>query len=152
MSCKVQYSTALQFSEKWEWEGCGHPGKGEARQGDILAKAVHCSVSSALEAPDPSPAAAVPSHRARAPLVTLCSRKLKKKKQKKTPGPKIGYRLVSGGWSGLGRGNCMHLHTQTHRQALRNRVQMSRKPLTQINSCSLTQAGAQQCPDMCWAV
>lgn len=46
----------------------------------------------------------------------------------------------------------MHLHTQTYRQALRNRVQMSKKPLTQINSCPLTQASAQQCLDMCWAV
>lgn len=36
----------------------------------------------------------------------------------------------------------MHLHTQTHRQALRNGVQMSEKLLTQINSCALTQAAA----------
>lgn len=90
--------------------------RGKGRQGDILAKAIPCSLFlSTLESPDPSPAAAVPSHRARAQLVTLCSRKLKKKK-KNPPGPKIGSRLVSGGGSGLGGGNCMHLHRQASPQ------------------------------------
>lgn len=88
------------------WQG----GEGGGREGDILAKAIHCSLSSVLESPDPSPPAAVPSHRARAQLVTLCSRKLKNKKQKtKPPGPKIGCRVEAG--QGCAK-DCMHLHTQ----------------------------------------
>lgn len=111
MSCKVQYSAALQFSEKWEWEGCGLPGKGEA--GGHFSQGLHCSLSSALESLDPSPAAAVPSHRARAQLVTLCSRKLKKKNPSWAQD-----RLQTGQWRLVGSGpRKLHAFAHTDIQA-----------------------------------